>query len=162
MVTQPVVIDREKTSEDVINRSANAITPPSIAQGWFVEHLGLGIIHYWTNIDTTGSAQTTAMPPIARPHYLLRVEYQQLVKSSGAADATGIAVALKKLNRIFSSGTVNPNAFLTIYNQANTANDTVIFATVGGLAQGQNTLYQHAFTGQNNDTLTMDIYIQLI
>lgn len=154
MSAQPVVIDEEETSFNAMTKGAGISAVPNInlqGQNWKTTSLKWGIVRYTTTNSVTGSAQTLNMV-IPKPHKLLRIEYQQIVTSTGAPDTTGLAVKFSRLNGIQGTGAV------ALLNQANVAQSDIVFL-FGEPWQADSSTYQHIWTGQNNDTLTIDVYV---
>lgn len=121
--------------------------------------LGNGVVRYTLSIAVTGSAQNLQCA-VPKPHRLVRLEYQQVVTATGSLDATGLACEIQRQNQIQAAGSAGV-ANVTLAEVPNTADDTIIFVFGEGW-EADRTIYNFAFTGQNLDTLTIDLYLQYL
>lgn len=121
--------------------------------------LGNGVVRYTLSIAVTGSAQNL-LCFVSKPHRLVRLEYQQVVTATGSLDATGLACEIQRRNDIQAVGSAG-TANVTLAEVPNTADDTFIFV-FGESWEADRSYYNFAFTGQNLDTLTIDLYIQYL
>lgn len=137
-------------------------TPPSIPEipAAIAVSLGNGLVRYTFTNAVTGSAQNTLMT-IIKSHRFVRAEFQQVVSATGAADTTGINIKIQRLNIIQAAGSSGRASTTLLATNGSVATDSVIL--VGGIGwEATNGTYNIAWTGQNNDTLTFDIYIQFL
>jgi hypothetical protein len=157
MPTSLTFPDRNGITEDILRQSlARQYTSLGNFQG---TSLGLGLIRYTITQAVTGSAQNIILS-VPHTHILLRTEFQQLVTATGVVDTTGINLKVQRRNRIASPGS-SGLPFLTLAStNGSTANDSVVFDFSDDDWVSDTTDYNFAFTGQNNDTLTIDIYMR--
>lgn len=158
--------DRQQDNIDRYFQASPSEIPPQAPSGsttpFTVTALPNGFARYHTTNTSTGSAQTLNMN-ILRPHRIIRVEYAQYITSSGAADATGLNANFARYNLIATK-----NDGTGIVSLANTngsqAVSSVVFSFEGyediGAGQSVGQTYQHRWTGQNNDTITIEVIVQ--
>lgn len=160
--------DRQQDNIDRYFQAAPSEIPPPIASGtpvFTAVALPNGFVRYHTTNTCTGSAQTLNMN-VTRPHRIIRAEYAQYVTSSGAADATGLNVNFARYNLI---GANDGTGFVSLANtNGNQAVSNVVFSFAGagyediGSIQSVGQIYQHRWTGQNNDTITIEVVVQYL
>lgn len=156
-----VVIDRELTNTEKVNPNSIIGYPvPNPNFSWTATNLGDGIVHYSLNNDCTGASQQLDMT-IPKAHSLLRVEYQQVSKTTGAVDNTGLAVSFNRINLV-SSQTRAARTPIPLGSQANIAANTVIFVFGDDEWAENSGSYTTIWTGQATDTLCVDIYVKFL
>lgn len=116
--------------------------------------LGNGIVYYKLTQAMDGSADNITIN-IPKPHRFLRMEATQTVTATGALDATGITLVLK---RQFVSSSAPTNLIAT--NGAQAVSGVVLLGGTGWEAPGG--YYTITATGQNLDTLTIGFYVQFL
>lgn len=153
MATQQVVTDWGLQQKQLLQDApSQAIPPPITPSANLSVGLGSGFVRYTFTNASTGAAQALNIT-VPKAHKFRRLEVQQVVTSTGLADATGLNLILARRNKITGGDQVT--LFSTNGSQAV---DSVVF--VGGdnwISDG--VTYQVKWTGQNNDTLSIDLYL---
>lgn len=155
-----VARDRRRESEDILTSTAIPSVPPLVINGLAVgTSLGRGYVKYGSsNVAVTGAAQSLRFQ-ISRPHRILRVEFTQIVTSSGADDATGINITFNRFWTDLNAAKPNTSNNAIFSTNGNQAVSSVNF--VGGIGyEFDQASYLINFTGQNNDTLIINLYVE--
>jgi hypothetical protein len=143
---------------DYLNKASATATPPAVS-GYDGVYLGFGIVKYTAHVlafAMTGSAQTLYFS-IPRAHQLLQLRCSQFVTATGAADTTGLTLNLQKNDYYLNVGNI-----MAATNGVAAAS-TVVFdfnSGIGYSADAQQ--YRIGVTGQNNDELTVEFYVQYL
>lgn len=121
---------------------------------------GYGMVKYSFTETVTGSAQNTHFS-VSKAHRMVRGEFQQVVTSTGLADTTGLNLSFQRVNLTESAGSSGRASVILQATSGSVAKDSVVFTFSTGWEQDV-CVYNIAWTGQNNDTLTCDLYIQYL
>lgn len=143
----------------LINHATAQAIPPVIS-GYIGTYLGFGICKYQLIKSTsafamTGSAQTFYFT-INQSHRFLRFQATQSVISTGVNDTTGINLTLQKTDYYLGG-----QGDIQASTNGNQAVATVIF-DFGASWENPASTYIIGATGQNNDQLTVEFYIQYL
>ena len=152
--TIEVVVNRQVTDRAKLLDNPTNTAAPQVS-GYTATSIGNGIVRYTASTPCTGSSQSNTIV-ISKPHRIVRIEFQQLVTSTLAPDTTGIVISIGRVNKI-----VNSSSSVTLLALPNTATDSVVLQLGQGW-ESDSGQYNLTWTGQNNDTLTQDYYVQYL
>lgn len=161
--TQLVAPDRQQINVDKYYQAKPSEIPPLVTTGTgntalSSQALPNGLVYYRTNSAQTGSATNQPLY-VPRPHRLVRIEFEQIVTSSGALDATGINIVLKREDPTMTTPASSQISLMS--TNGTQAVDSVVFVFGTGW-ESDTAKYIITATGQNNDTLYSRIYIQYL
>lgn len=158
MATQPVIIDRELTTQNKLTYSTANYPPPPTAEGVAGKSLGNGLVVYYLNVLGTGSA-ANAPVTITKAHRLVRFEMVVTNTTTGALDATSTNILLKvRENNVSASNNVQLTLFST--NGAQPV-DSVVFAGGQGW-ESENRTYIWTSTVSASDTIFGYLVVQYL